>query len=101
MEKVNIRKAGLLYNEIERNSMFKTTVENPEDRSLMNVCFVMNDGQEALEKEFLDFATGKGMIGIKGHRSVGGFRASLYNALPEASVKALIDTMQEFENMHA
>jgi phosphoserine aminotransferase len=101
MEKVNKHKAGLLYDEIDRNPLFKGTVPNKEDRSLMNICFVMNDGYESLEKEFLEFATSKGMIGIKGHRSVGGFRASTYNALPVESVQALIDTMQEFEKMKA
>jgi phosphoserine aminotransferase len=66
----------------------------------MNVCFVMNEGFEHLEKSFNDFATEKGMVGIKGHRSVGGFRASLYNALPYASVEALVAVMQEFEKMN-
>jgi len=77
--------------------MFKTTVNDPEDRSLMNICFVMNEGCEDKEKAFLDFATERGMVGIKGHRSVGGFRASTYNALPLESVDALIDCMQDFE----
>ncbi len=97
MEKVNIEKAGLLYGEIDRNKLFKSTVANVEDRSLMNICFVMNDEYLELEKEFLEYATGKGMVGIKGHRSVGGFRASVYNAMPIESVNALIATMQEFE----
>jgi phosphoserine aminotransferase len=87
----------MLYDEIDRNPLFRATVVDPKDRSLMNICFVMNQGYENLEKPFLDFATEKGMIGIKGHRSVGGFRASTYNALPVESVKALIETMQEFE----
>jgi phosphoserine aminotransferase len=99
MEKINIRKAGLLYDEIDRNPMFKATVPAIEDRSLMNVCFVMNDGYESLEKDFNDYATEKGMVGIKGHRSVGGFRASLYNALPHESVEALVAVMQEFEKL--
>ncbi len=97
MNRINVKKAVMLYDEIERNSMFKGTVENKDDRSIMNVCFVMNDGFKDKEKDFLDFATGKGMVGVKGHRSVGGFRASLYNALPMESVKALIACMQEFE----
>jgi phosphoserine aminotransferase len=101
IEKVNIRKAGLLYDEIDRNPLFKGTVINKEDRSLMNICFVMNDGYEAFEKDFLDFATEKGMLGIKGHRSVGGFRASTYNALPIESVQALVDAMREFEQLKA
>lgn len=99
MEKVNIRKASLLYDEIDRNTMFKATVGNKDDRSLMNVCFVMNDGFEAHEADFLAYAGEHGMVGIKGHRSVGGFRASLYNAMPYESVEALVKTMQEFEKM--
>lgn len=99
MEKKNIEKAQILYDEIDRNKLFKGTVVNPEDRSLMNICFIMNDEYKELEKEFFDFATSKGMIGIKGHRSVGGFRASTYNALPKESVEALVATMQEFEKM--
>jgi phosphoserine aminotransferase len=97
MEKVNIEKAGLLYDEIDRNKLFETTVPDKDDRSLMNVTFVMAPGFEEFEKEFLDFATAKGMVGIKGHRSVGGFRASIYNAMPVDSVQALIEAMQEFE----
>ncbi len=97
MNRINVEKAKLLYDEIDRNSMFKGTVGNKDDRSIMNVCFVMNDGFEDKEKAFLDFATEKGMVGVKGHRSVGGFRASLYNALPSESVEALVACMQEFE----
>lgn len=97
MEKVNEEKAALLYDEIDRNKLFECTVPAKEDRSLMNVTFVMAPEYAEAEKEFLDFATSKGMIGIKGHRSVGGFRASIYNAMPVDSVKALIDAMQEFE----
>lgn len=97
MEKINIHKAGLLYDEIDRNPLFKGTVENKEDRSLMNVCFVMAEGYEEHEAAFMEFATSKGMMGIKGHRSVGGFRASTYNALPTESVEALVACMQEFE----
>ena len=70
---------------------------NPEDRSIMNVCFVMKPEYAELEKEFLDLATSKGIVGIKGHRSVGGFRASLYNAMPIESVKVLVDAMKEFD----
>ncbi|MEA3495493.1 MAG: 3-phosphoserine/phosphohydroxythreonine transaminase [Bacteroidota bacterium] len=99
MQKKNIEKAQLLYDEIDRNKMFKGTVEDKTDRSIMNICWVMNDEYSELEKEFLEFATEKGMIGIKGHRSVGGFRASTYNALPKESVEALIDVMKEFENI--
>jgi phosphoserine aminotransferase len=97
MQKRNEEKAALLYNEIDRNKLFKATVADEEDRSLMNICFVMNEEYADLEKEFLDFATERGMVGIKGHRSVGGFRASTYNALPIESVKALVEAMQEFE----
>ncbi|HKJ42940.1 MAG TPA: 3-phosphoserine/phosphohydroxythreonine transaminase [Sunxiuqinia sp.] len=100
MQKINEEKAGILYDEIDRNPLFKGTVLNKEDRSLMNVCFIMNDGYEELEKEFFEFATSKGMSGIKGHRSVGGFRASIYNAMPKESIQALIDCMLEFEKMH-
>ena len=99
IQKKNIEKASLLYEEIDRNKLFHGTAL-PEDRSLMNVCFVMNEEYKDLEAEFASFAASKGMIGIKGHRSVGGFRASLYNAMPIESVKALIDTMKEFEKEH-
>ncbi len=92
-------RAELLYAEIDRNKLFRGTVV-PEDRSLMNICFVMTDEYKELEKEFLDFATSKGMVGIKGHRSVGGFRASCYNAQPLEGVKALVECMQEFERNH-
>lgn len=98
MYKKNKHKANLLYEEIDRNKLFVGTVEK-EDRSLMNICFVMNEEYKDLESEFNDFASSKGMVGIKGHRSVGGFRASTYNALPLESVEALIDVMQEFEKM--
>lgn len=89
-------RANLLYAEIDRNKLFKGTVAK-EDRSLMNICFVMNDDYKELEADFMKFATEKGMVGIKGHRSVGGFRASCYNALPLESVQALVECMQEFE----
>ncbi|MCD4683133.1 MAG: 3-phosphoserine/phosphohydroxythreonine transaminase [Bacteroidales bacterium] len=98
MEQKNIEKADLLYNEIDRNKLFVGTVAK-EDRSLMNICFVMNEEYKELEGEFFEFATAKGMVGIKGHRSVGGFRASTYNALPKASVEVLVAAMQEFESM--
>lgn len=95
----DVEKATLLYDEIDRNPLFKGTAVK-EDRSMMNICFVMNDGYEELAPEFLEFAKGKGMVGIKGHRLVGGFRASCYNALPKESVEALVACMQEFEKMH-
>jgi phosphoserine aminotransferase len=97
MNRINVEKAALLYDEIERNKLFKGTIANKEDRSVMNVCWVMEDAYAEYEKDFLEFATGKGMIGIKGHRSVGGFRASTYNAMPKESIVALISVMQEFE----
>ncbi|MCF8228001.1 MAG: 3-phosphoserine/phosphohydroxythreonine transaminase [Bacteroidales bacterium] len=100
MQKRAEQKANLLYSEIERNKCFKGTVTDPADRSFMNICFVMNDGFEDYEKDFMELATSQGMIGIKGHRSVGGFRASTYNALPIESVEALIEVMQEFEKKH-
>jgi len=99
MYKMNKEKAGLLYAEIDRNKLFKGTAAL-EDRSLMNICFVMNEEYSELESEFYQFAVSRGMVGIKGHRSVGGFRASTYNALPKEAVEALIETMQEFEKSH-
>ena len=96
MNKINVEKADLLYNEIDRNSMFVGTAAK-EDRSIMNVCFVMAPGHEDKEKAFMEFAKERGMVGIKGHRSVGGFRASIYNACPIESVQALVECMKEFE----
>ncbi|MCJ7529401.1 MAG: 3-phosphoserine/phosphohydroxythreonine transaminase [Anaerolineales bacterium] len=100
MEKRNKAKAKLLYDEIDRNKLF-VDIANKEDRSRMNLCFVMAEPYKELEKEFDAFSSSKGMIGIKGHRSVGGFRASLYNAMPIESVQALVDCMQEFEKAKA
>lgn len=99
MERRAIARAELLYGEIDRNSLFKGTAVK-EDRSLMNICFVMNDEYKDLEAEFLAFAKSKGMQGIKGHRSVGGFRASCYNAMSIEGVQALVACMQEFESVH-
>jgi len=99
MYRRNCEKADMLYAEIDRNKLFRGTVAK-EDRSRMNICFVMNPEYEELAPEFLEFAKARGMVGIKGHRLVGGFRASCYNALPIESVKALIDCMQEFEKLH-
>ena len=99
IHKINTKKAEMLYNEIDRNPLFMGTADK-EDRSIMNVCFVMAPGYEALQDEFLAFAKERGMVGIKGHRSVGGFRASIYNACPIESVEALIKTMQDFEASH-
>ena len=98
IHKINMEKANLLYNEIDRNSLFVGTAEK-EDRSCMNVCFVMAPGYEDLQDEFFAFAKERGMIGIKGHRSVGGFRASIYNACSLEDVQALVDCMKEFENL--
>lgn len=92
-------RADMLYSEIDRNRLFVGTAVE-EDRSYMNICWVMKEEYKELEDEFMKFAQGQGMVGIKGHRSVGGFRASCYNALPMESVKALIDCMQEFEAKH-
>lgn len=97
--KLNKEKAALLYGEIDRNPMFTGTAEK-EDRSMMNICFVMKPEYESLSGEFFEFAKSRGMIGIKGHRLVGGFRASTYNALPKESVQALVDCMREFEQKH-
>lgn len=98
MGKKNIEKAALLYDEINRNKLFVPTVTDEEDRSIMNICFVMAPEYAELEAEFNTFAASKGMVGIKGHRDVGGFRASTYNALPRESVVALVDVMKEFES---
>jgi len=97
MHKVNLKKAEILYAEIERNKLFMPTVPDPADRSIMNVTFVMDDNYKEKETAFNEFASSKGMVGLKGHRSVGGFRASIYNAMPLESVQALVDTMKEFE----
>ena len=99
MEKKDKENAAILYDEIDRNKLFRGTAV-PEDRSIMNVCFVMNDEYKELEDEFNKFASAAGMVGIKGHRSVGGFRASLYNAMPKSSVEALVACMKEFERLH-
>ena len=98
INRINRQKAALLYEEIDRNSLFVGTAAK-EDRSIMNVCFVMAPGYETLQDEFLSFAKERGMVGIKGHRSVGGFRASIYNACPVESVQALVDCMKEFESL--
>jgi phosphoserine aminotransferase len=96
MEEMDKKKAKLLYDAMDRSKIFVGTVAK-EDRSLMNICFVMREGYTQLEEEFMNFAKANGMVGIKGHRSVGGFRASTYNALPIESVQALVDCMKEFE----
>jgi len=98
IQKKNVQKAAVLYDEIDRNKLFRATIADPEDRSLMNICWVISDNYKELEKPFADFAKSKGMLGIEGHRSVGGFRASTYNALPLESVEALVSVMKEFES---
>jgi phosphoserine aminotransferase len=98
IEKKNIEKAMILYDEIERNKLFVPTIADRDDRSYMNICFVMAPEYKELEKPFAEFAKSKGMLGIEGHRSVGGFRASTYNALPKESVVALVEAMKEFES---
>ncbi len=100
MYEMNKKKAQLLYDAIDNSKMFVGTAEK-EARSLMNICFVMKEQYKDKEDAFMDFAKKAGMVGIKGHRSVGGFRASTYNALPIESVLALIDCMKEFEKQNA
>jgi phosphoserine aminotransferase len=100
IQKMNIAKAKVLYDELDRNKCFKAVVPNKEDRSLMNICFVMSDGYQEFEADFLTLAKQHNLVGLKGHRSVGGFRASTYNALPIESVHALVNAMKEFEANH-
>ena len=99
MERRADERARILYDEIDRNKLFRGTVAT-EDRSVMTICFVMNDEYKELEKPFFDFATERGMVGIKGHRSVGGFRASCYNAQTLEGVNALVQAMKDFEAQH-
>ena len=99
MDKLALQRADILYSESDRNKLFKGTVAT-EDRSVMNICFVMNDEYKELEKPFFDFATERGMVGIKGHRSVGGFRASCYNAQTIEGVNALVQAMKDFERQN-
>ena len=97
MEKINIEKAGILYDYLDNSKLFKATAEK-ESRSLMNVCFVTGDKE--LDAEFCKEATANGFVNIKGHRSVGGMRASIYNAMPIEGVKKLVEFMKEFEANH-
>ena len=99
LEEMDKAKAAALYDAIDSSKLFVGTA-NDDDSSIMNACFVMKQESAEMEKEFIDFATSKGIVGIKGHRSVGGFRASLYNAMPMSSVQVLIDAMKEFEKNH-
>ncbi len=100
LERRDIEKASYLYDAIDSSKMFTGTVTDPADRSIMNACFVMTPEYKHLEADFIDFCAERGIVGIKGHRSVGGFRASLYNALPLESVKVLVDAMHDFESIH-
>jgi phosphoserine aminotransferase len=100
MQKINIAKANLLYDAIDNSKMFVGTAEK-DSRSLMNICFVMKEQYKDKEDAFMEFAKNQGMVGIKGHRSVGGFRASTYNAMPKESVEALIQCMKDFEAQNA
>jgi phosphoserine aminotransferase len=98
MHKLNTDKADMLYNEIDRNKLFISPLTSPEDRSIMNVVFVFKPEYKELEEKFLELAKSKGIVGIKGHRSVGGFRASIYNAMSAEGVNTLVQAMKEFES---
>ena len=100
LERRDIAKAELLYNAIDQSKMFVGTVTDKADRSIMNVTFVMTPEFKNLEEDFVKFCAERGIVGIKGHRSVGGFRASLYNALPIESVEVLVEAMNDFEKLH-
>ena len=100
IEKRNKEKADLLYKCLDESKLFTPTVMDAEDRSRMNICFVFKPGYEDLQDDFFKFATSKGMVGIKGHRLVGGFRASCYNAMDIEGVQALVDCIKEYEAMH-
>ncbi len=99
MHEINLKKANALYAEIDRNPLFVGTAAK-EDRSIMNVCFVMAPGYEHLQDEFAALAKSRKIVGIKGHRSVGGFRASIYNASTREDVEALVECMRDFEKEH-
>jgi phosphoserine aminotransferase len=96
IHKINKEKAAMLYDEIDRNQLFMSPLTNVEDRSLMNVVFVFKPEYKELEEKFLELAKSRGLVGIKGHRSVGGFRASIYNAMEVEGVNALVTAMKEF-----
>ncbi|MFP4060489.1 MAG: 3-phosphoserine/phosphohydroxythreonine transaminase [Bacteroidota bacterium] len=98
MHKLNVEKAKILYDYIDNSKIVVPTVTSEEDRSIMNVCFVMQEEYKEKEKELLDYLVSNGMVGVKGHRSVGGFRASIYNAMPRESILALVDALKSFEN---
>jgi len=98
ISRINNEKADLLYGEIERNKLFMSPITEAVDRSIMNVVFVFKPEYKELEEKFLEVAKSKGLVNIKGHRSVGGFRASIYNAMPLEGVKTLVQTMKDFES---
>lgn len=100
LEKQDLAKAAKLYEAIDSSRIFKATVPNHEDRSIMNVTFVVKPEYADLEKVFLDYAAAHDIVGIKGHRDAGGFRASIYNAMPLSSVEALVKVMKDFEKEH-
>ncbi len=100
LERRDLAKAEMLYKAIDESRIFTGTVTDPADRSIMNVCFVMVPEYKDLEADFISFCSARGIVGIKGHRSVGGFRASLYNALPIESVRVLVEAMKDFEETH-
>ena len=97
MEKKNKEKAAILYNEIDNNPLFEGAAAK-EDRSLMNVTFLLKE--DKLQDAFLAACADAGCVGVKGHRSVGGFRASIYNAMPKSSVQVLVDVMKELGKKH-
>ncbi len=99
MEKMAIQRAEIVYGEIDRNKLFVGTAQE-DSRSRMNITFVLKPEYQELQDEFMAFATSKGMVGVKGHRDVGGFRASCYNAMDLEGVNALVACMKEFEAMH-
>ena len=98
MKKINEKKAGMLYGFLDASKLFRGTVE-PQDRSLMNVPFVTGD--EELDKKFVKAAEAEGFVNLKGHRSVGGMRASIYNAMPTEGVQKLVAFMEKFEKENA
>lgn len=99
MQKLAMERANIVYSEIDRNKLFVGTAEE-SSRSLMNITFVLKPEFQELQDEFLGFASSKGMVGIKGHRDVGGFRASCYNAMSIEGCEALVECMKEFESKH-
>ena len=99
MEQRAIQRAEIVYGEIDRNKLFVGTAQE-DSRSRMNITFVLKPEYQELQDEFMAFATERGMVGVKGHRDVGGFRASCYNAMDLEGVNALVACMKEFEAKH-